>query len=246
MTSPFDETTNTELEDERGKSRAQIDLDDLSRELAGASNKTQRFTAESAGHGREGEKKRKQQEFERILDELTRRRLDADYERAFQAASAAISQAQDALDAALEENARHIEELEANAARLADGRMVFLRKDGKGETADGEIIPLEVMVTLDIPDNATTIEDYNAARARRRELGGYGDEVDAARNEINDPENPADKDRLDDVEKRMKTLTKEINGSYNLTASFNAVSSPEAAPNTQELDFSEIAFPPPA
>ena len=155
------------------------------------------------------------------------RRLDPAYEAAFQAANDAIDRAQVALDAALAENADHIADLEDRAVKLPDGRAVFVRADGSGETADGEIIPAEVMDTLNVPDDAPTDDEYNAARERRRELGECGDEIDHARKTVNDPDNPADKDDLDTVRRWMDDLTRKIENVPEMSEEFaQAASSP--------------------
>ena len=204
-----------------------VDFQDLQRELSGAGGaKAERFM--DGEHSlRAREEKQRRQATERLLSELARRRLDPAYEAAYQAATDAIDAAQTALDNALEANARQIADLEDRAVKLPDGRAVFIRADGRGETRDGEIIPVAVMVTLDVPDNAPTIEEYDAARERRQALGGYAEDVDRARDRVNDPDAPPSREELEDITDEMETLTREIEGKQSLSPGFAAVSSPQ-------------------
>lgn len=242
MNKPFDPTA--QFEGEQGKGLAQRDLDDLSREISGSSHKINRFFAEGSGPADRAEEKRKR-EFQRTMTALALRLLDPEYRAAFDAANTAIDNAQTALDAAMAENAKTFEDLESRAVKLPDGRRVYLREDGRGETADGELISADVMRTLDIPEEAATIEELNEARARRRQLGDYGDDIDAARTKVNDPNNPASADDLDKIKKDFGTMTREISQTANPTASFNVVSPPADAAASLEFDMGEIVLPPP-
>lgn len=218
--------------------RQKQEFDDQQQELAGTGHKVARFYNDDKSE-RARQKKADKRSLDRILDELAQRRLNPVYEAAFQAANDAIDRAQAALDTALEENAQHISDLEDGAARLPDGRAVFVRADGSGETADGEIIPAEVMDTLDIPDDATTIEDYDAARERRRALGGYGEDINKARRKANDPNNPADKPTLDDIARDMDDLTRKMEGVPDISDQFD-----RAAAQSVDERAASIPLPP--
>ena len=217
------------MSDEHNKPPSRKEFDDLNNELAGAGHaKAARFFGGN-GRPRSDREKARKRGIERILSELELLMLDPAYQAAFQAANDAIDGAQAVLDAALLENARHIADLEDRAVKLDDGRAVFIRPDGKGETADGEIIPIEIMLTLDIPPDAPTIEEYRAARARQRRLAEHGEDIDKAREEVNDPDNPASKERLDDITKEMEDIQREIENRPSITASFNPVAASDEA-----------------
>jgi|AntAceMinimDraft_11_1070367.scaffolds.fasta_scaffold06550_5 hypothetical protein len=216
-----------------------LEFFDQQNELAGAGHKISRFYSEDKTERGKREKASKRN-VEQILDALSQMRLDPAYEAAFQAANTAIDDAQTVLDQALLTNSELITDLEDRAAKLPDGRAVFLREDGTGETKDGEIIPIQIMITLDISDDAPTITEYNAARERRRELGGFGEDIEKARTVVNNPTNPASVDKLEDLTKDMDKLKREIEGTYNPTADFNSVAPPDVA----DLDFGSIPKPP--
>jgi hypothetical protein len=215
------------MSDDHNKPPSRIDFDDLNNELAGAGHaKAARFFDEN-GRPRSDREKARKRGIKRILSELELLMLDPAYQAAFQAANDAIDGAQAALDAALLENARYIADLEDRAVKLDDGRAVFIRPDGRGETANGEIIPIEIMLTLDIPPDAPTIEEYRAARARQRRLAEHGEDIDKAREEVSDPDNPASKERLDDIRKEMEEIECQVNGTPTLRSSFNASPGPD-------------------
>lgn len=194
---------------------------DQQRELSGAGGaKAARFLDDGSTPRSRQEKEAKaraeRQAFTRLMELLQ----DPEYAAAYEGANDAIVQAQAALDIALEENARRMTELEGRAVKLPDGRAVFIRNDGGGETIDGEIIPASIILTLDIPEDAPTIDEYNAARERRRELGGYADKIDTARDRVNDPDDPATKDELDDITKDMKLLVRKSQNVPEMSSSF--------------------------
>lgn len=214
------------------------DFRDQQRELSGAGGaKMERFFDEDSTPKGRQEKQRKLS-MERALSELERLLLDPAYEAAFQKANDAIDAAQEALDIALRDNARHIADLEDRAPKLADGRAVFLRADGRGETADGEIIPLSVMATLDIPADAPTIDRYNAARDRRRQLGGFADDIDNARRRVHAPNDPLDRGSLGDLTKDMDDIKRRVENTPTLQRDFQECSS---APGLcEDLDLTDV------
>lgn len=221
------------MDDERLGNR--LDFQDLQRELSGAGGaKAERFM-DGEHSPRDRDRKQRQKATERLLTELARLRLDPAYEAAHQAANDAINDAQAALDIALDANARLIADLEDRAVKLPDGRAVFIRTDGRGETADGEIIPAAIMLTLDIPNDAPTIDAYDAARERRRALGGYADEIDRARDEVNDPDNPASKERLEEIDTDMDTLIRNIEGVSSAKTAFEAATASSTEQRGQSL-----------
>ena len=241
MTHPGDDITL--LDGERGKSRDQIILEDTAKERAGASSRITRFTNEE-DYPDIREKKQREAEIRRALTALQERLCDPEYRRLFDKANNSINEAQDALDQAIQENAEHIADLERRAVRLTDGRMVFLCEDGSGQTQDGETVSRAEMARLYVPDNATTLREYEAARTRRSELSGYADRVDSARREVNDHDNPASKDRLRDIDRDMRAMTADIREQATLSANFGITAGTPADTRASRLDTSFSNFAP--
>ena len=191
----------------------QTDFIDQQRELSGANGaRIDRFFGEDGASPRARAEKARKAQAARAWSRLAELLQSPSYAAAFEAVNNAIGNVQAALDQAIEENAKQLEDMESRAVKLEDGRAVFLRKDGRGETKDGEIIPLSVMQTLQIPADAPGIDAYNAARQRRRELGEYSDHVDNVRREVNDPDNPMQEDQLKDVIKDIEQIQSDIEG----------------------------------
>lgn len=203
--------------DERwSEQKRQRDLDDLNNEAAGREvGRISRFHPERDPKHIEDKKK----EQERKLSALAQLLRDPEYAAAYQRANEAIDRAQSALDTALLENAQvtedlaeRLDEMETNAARLADGRAVFRAEDGSLRTADGQRLRSEAgTASLIIPLNAPSYEDYAAtrdaltsARAHGQELSRVQTEViDPARERMNDQDNPPSRDELGAIERRM-------------------------------------------
>ncbi len=100
-----------------------------------------------------------------------------------------LNDVQDALDVALIENAEDIERLEADAARLTYGTLIF-RDDETGRfyTADDKLVPTD-QVSSDIPTDVSTRQDYQNAIKRRAQLAGIQDDVlDPSRENIQSDE----------------------------------------------------------
>lgn len=217
MTYPGDDITV--LDGERRKSRDQIILEDTAKERAGASSRITRFTNEEDDPDLR-DKKQREAEIRRALTALQERLRDPEYRRLFDRANNSINEAQEALDQAVQENEEHIADLERRAVRLTDGRMVFLCEDGSGQTQDGETVSRAEMARLYVPDDATTLREYEAARTRRSQLSVYADRVDSARREVNEHDNPASKDRLRDIDRDMRTVTASVEGRSSLRGEF--------------------------
>ena len=216
------------METDQNKQKRQ-DFADHQAELTGMPNGKQQgrfLDADNTPRGRQKleEKRRLERAYQSALEQML---LDPVYRMAFDDANDAIDRAQSALDLALQQNAFHIADLEDRAVKLPDGRPVFLRADGRGETADGEIIPLAIMVTLDIPADAPTIDAYDAARNRRSKLGGYADQIDDARRSVNDDDSPMDQDDLKSVPDAMDDIIRQIEARPSIRNSFNPVSASE-------------------
>ncbi|WP_394693134.1 hypothetical protein [Hyphobacterium sp.] len=166
------------------------------------------------------QKKREKDARETALQQLLR---NPSYAAVYQAANDATDRAQAALDTALLENAQttedlaeRLDEMEARAARLPDGRAVFRAADGSMRTADGQRLRSDALpASLIIPLDASSYEDYalsrdalTSARAHGQELSRVQTEViDPARERLADEDNPLSLDELEALADRLDAVT---------------------------------------
>lgn len=210
--------------DERWSEQKQKqDLDDLNNERAGRDvGRQRRFL-----HDRDPDfTDQKKKENEQRLSALMRLLRDPIYAAAYERATSALNQAQEALDAALLSNADQTERLqeqldamEETAARLPDGRLVFHSHDGSLKDAEGGPLRSEaVTASLSIPLDAPSYEDYAAtrdaltsARARGKDLAEiHTDIIEPARERLNDQDDPPSLIELEAIERELDTVTKQI------------------------------------
>lgn len=185
-----------------------------------------------------------QQKFSTHMTALQIMLQDEAYYAAWNAARDAIDRAQLRLDEALAELEAKIESIEDRAVRLADGRAVYMRPDGTAVTKEGETISAAVLSELSIPANAATEEEYRAARTRQAELGGYADEIDDARTEVRDPDNPPSKDRLEEIKDQMDKRASDIAADQSRTAEFSSEAQWAPEHRLAELDTSFSSWTP--
>jgi hypothetical protein len=219
--------------DERwNEQKRQRDLDDLNNEAAGREvGRISRFHHERDPKTIEDKK----QERERRLSALAQLMRDPEYAAAYQRANDAIDRAQAALDTALLENAQiteelqdRLDEMEARAARLPDGRAVFRSAGGSLRTTDGHRLRSEAIpATLILPLDAASYEDYAAtrdaltsARAHGQELSRVQTEViDPARDRMADQDNPPSREELEEIEREMDATLAIIQGQHEPSSS---------------------------
>jgi len=110
-----------------------------------------------------------------------------------------------------------MEEILSNAAKLPDGTKVFKDKKGGVRNEDGEIIPLELIETIQWSGNEPTYEEYLAQRRRiesleqaENELRGIETELGEIHTEATDEDNPPTIERIDDLQERIKLLDETV------------------------------------
>ncbi|WP_019962312.1 hypothetical protein [Woodsholea maritima] len=202
--------------------RQKHEFSDLQDEIAGRENgKVRRFiTGDKDLRGQE--RKDRQDIVQTALSALQARLLDPQYREAYTRAQSAITQAQSALNDALVDNAEELERLEAEAARLDDGTVIFMRPDGSAETRDGRIIPPSALIGVTIPEDATNVEEYRIAMQRSAELADIQTEIiDPARDRINDQDNPLSVEELQNFSDEINRVAAHISGSSEFSISQN-------------------------
>ena len=194
------------------KSKNETDLADYQDELAGRATGKERRFFKGADRGADSEPRRAKDARETAtLTALQIAMQDADYARAWHDAWDAYELAQGELDQAILDNADALERLKANAARLEDGTIVFMRPDGTAETADGQIVPESALAAAAIPEDATTAAGYRAAMQRAAELARIQTDVlDPAAERMHDHDNTISLADLAAIEARMDAITVEV------------------------------------
>lgn len=122
--------------------------------------------------------------------------------------------------------------------------MVFINEDGTGTTKDGDIISADIMATLETDETSTRTKEYDAARKERAKLAERADDVQSAHDEINDSKAPATRERLEEIEKDMRDISKSLNGISTIKPSFETATEAEqtiAAPQMKP-EFANFAL----
>lgn len=206
--------------------RQKLEFSDLQDEIAGRENgKARRFISRDQDP-REQSRKDQKMATQAVLSALQGRLLDPEYRAAYQRAHDAIDRAQAALDDALLHNADEIErlaiqarEMDEAAAHLADGTAIFMDAGGVLRTADGrplrsEAVPSSLIIPVDAPsyeDRAAVREAATAAHARGADLATIQtDVIDAARDRLQDDDDPLELDELRDMAREMDSLTERV------------------------------------
>jgi hypothetical protein len=238
--------------DDEFSEKRRIDADDLNVELAGLNNgRIARFLVgdDDRQGGPDSKKERRLREFRTQLDLLLN---DPAYRAAWDQANTLLSDTQDKLDAALlkvtasiERLGELVEGLEDKATKLPDGTAVFKAADGSVWTEDGRKLSDAEAASLNIPVNAPSWEQYkgaqealDSARARRDRLIGIQTEtVDPLRRELNDPDHPPSKERLEEIKKTLEQVN-ERGFETSLKDGFETASeaTPCAQPDDLELE----------
>lgn len=205
------------------KRQSRIDFDDLQGELSGSSNKAARFfDTEKSPRNRHGrDRKARDEAYQTQLDLLM---LDPVYAGAFERVSNLIDDAQDKLNAAIDQVAQRIEHLEDlvrdmedRTAKLPNGTAVFRATDGSLKTADGRDLTAAEITLLLNEGSLLSYERYNdaqtalqAARARQDGLSDKQTVLDDVRSRMGDPDNPPSQDELDDIEEDVAQVMRDL------------------------------------
>ena len=130
---------------------------------------------------------------------------DPGYAQAYQGLADTLSAYESATASAISEAESDIADMEANAARLPDGTVVFRDANGDVYTADGEKVGPDVAAGVEWPEGAASREDYLKRKKELEELRRYEVEVlGRARDRMNDPDNPPSKDELRELQRDIE------------------------------------------
>lgn len=204
--------------------KRQRDFEDLQHEISGADvGRIRRFLGPEDERSPEG--KRKKREQERIRQTLADLMRDPEYARLYVQLGNNLRQAETQADSALaalhagiEHMGHKIAEMEADAARGPDGRLVFRDAEGRVLYDDGSSVPLEIAEGIQWPPNAPSAEQYFAALDQRQSLMDQLHEWDLYRNGVlgdlrhryDNEDGPMSKGELEDALNDIVTLRPEL------------------------------------
>ena len=237
---------------DKDKRKAQ-DFADQQAELSGVSTGRQdRFLRGDASRRNGGAERARAADraFQTQLDLLL---TDPVYRAAYTRVVDLLDQAQAKLDVAMAAVAATIdrltdltEDMETDAARLPDGRAVFLGSDGKLYTADGDCLGPVEDHDIAIPKDAPSWDQFRGARdalrdakTRMRRYGDIQDDVlTPARDRVSDPDNPPSLDDLKKIEDDIKRAMDQIETAPPMSTSFEAAIAD--TPSSDEPDLALI------
>lgn len=212
----------SDASDRRGT--RQRDFEDLQHEISGADvGRMRRFLSPDDDRSAEGKRKKRAQE--RMRQTLVDLMRDPEYARLYVELGNDLRQAETQADtalAALHADIDHMDnritEMDANAARGPDGRLVFRDAEGRVLYADGSSVPPEIAEGVQWPPNAPFAEDYFAALGQRQLLMDQLREWDLYRNDVlgdlrdryDNEDDPMSKDELRDALDDIVTMRPEL------------------------------------
>lgn len=119
-----------------------------------------------------------------------------------------LSDAESRTEAALAKAESALADTMDKAARLPDGRTVFMDENGNVVTEDGEIIDPEIAAGIEWPNDAPSYEEYRTRKDEVDALRRYQvDVLGTARGRYEDPDNPMTRDEFEDWEQRIQDET---------------------------------------
>lgn len=158
----------------------------------------------------------------------------------WQAVSDKLAHAQTAVYEAICELQDDIKDLTDNAARTADGRLVFLDENGVPVFEDGQpLTPDEIADTTGLDSESTRIEDYRAKQDALKRMLDHDQRLIEITDKMDEMKNnPTDGDQkiLDDLERHITTIRNDISEmsiDQKLESSFEVI----IPTNTPELNF---------
>lgn len=200
------------IEDKALIERQRRDMEDLNNEIAGRDvGRRARFLNADARSPEAERKKREARAFQnRLMEMLNDPIYRAKYDGVMQALSDAEQATQAAIDALsdqIEAAQTDLTDMMDNAARLPDGTRVFRDENGVVRHEDGTVVEDHLADTILWTGNEPSFEDLNAAKTRIDGLQGQldaangyqNDVLGPARDRITDTDNPPSEGELDDV-----------------------------------------------
>lgn len=202
--------TENEIIAAKAADKRQLDFDDLQRETTGQDGaRMQRFLSPNDPRSMNAEKKRqKERAYRDLLDHLLQdpeyRALYEDLGDKLRDAETQAATAITLIEEKLNKADQVLEDMKRRAAKDPDGRPVFRYADGRVVNADGEEIPPEIAAGIQWPENASSAEDYFAAKRHQNDLSTQLDGLRIYRNDVlrdirhryDDRDNPMSKDDM--------------------------------------------------
>ncbi len=218
------------------KSSVERDRIDLNREIAGVStSRIQRFLSDdSFNMYGDSEKKKSERQYRSMLEILLTE--DAQYKALYTKVTKNLENAYQAVDSALininqriEDSDRKLQFMRDNAPELADGTKVFKSAHDNGVyTEDGKCLNDANTQNITFSNNSPNWEEFKSeketfdtATHQKTEVETYKHDVlDHAKERLNDEDNPALMDELEDIqgdiESKMPDLVKETHASSDM------------------------------
>ena len=211
------------------KSPAERDQIDLNHEISGEpTGRIQRFLSENSHdiYG-ENEKKKAERRYRSMLQMLLAEdpqyaalysQVTKNLDKAYQA----VGQALIDINQRLEDSDRKLQFLRDNTAEMEDGTKIFLSNEGSIFTEDGKRLSNEEAQKYSHLDNLQSWDEYKAekevydtASRQQVEVETYQrDVLDHARERLNDEDNPALKDELEDLDEQIKSAMPDFATQY--------------------------------
>lgn len=228
--------TDDKLKASAADIKQQEDFDDLQNETAGRdTGRIKRFFNENRGETK-AERDRKHNNTAEFLSALDVLLQDPEYAKLYNDTKDLLRRAETAAESALNKAEATLEDIESRAAKLPNGTKVFMDKNGHARTEDGAIINVAIAEGIVWPDDAPMWEDREAVREHIDVIRAYQvDVLGHARERLDDEENPAQKDELEDLQKDMQEGLDQIVGHAD-------VAQREPEPSHQKLT-SDIGLP---
>ena len=213
-------TQETDFDDRLSIRRSQRDFDDLQNEIAGREvGRMRRFRTADDDRDPRSKDRRESQRLTRlsaleallatdpVYRGLYEQTLDQ-LRRAEAATEAALAKARAARDRAQEDFLGLLD----RAATMPDGTRVFRDADGNVRREDGRLVSGDSIDTIRWPDRAPDYENYQERKAALdraqqaiEEVRVYQvDVLGAARDELTDPNKPASKERLREIQRDIE------------------------------------------
>ena len=179
------------------------DLEDYQNELAGReTGRAARFLPPGARGGQSKERQERERRNWSRLQMLLY--TDPAYTALYNDTMDLLTSAEAATEKALANAEQELSDLLDNAARLPDGRAVFMDGDGNVWTESGKPVDPAKAEGIEWPDDSPSYEEYLKRRQAVDEIRRYQvDVLGHARDRMTDPDNPPSTDELEDFNRQL-------------------------------------------
>ncbi len=184
---------------------------------------------------------------------------DPAYALAHARATAVADDAQDKINAAMDDVTTRIthlkdtlDDMEDRTAKLPDGTCVFRDREGRLIAADGRHLSDAEAASLLNPDALLSYEYYKSLRdaltsatKRQDKLSGAQDRLDDARRRLNDPDEPPPSvEEVEDIEDDIRRVIKTVEQLDHAQPVFNAAASQSLEDGSFELNIGSVTSAP--